>query len=121
MKQVTKAVIEDMLCDYYKADAFVNKELQAWRGETETLKLLTIDEDSRINSLKHHCDVIRACLNEAGNATVTIITALYFEQTPNCTLDTLIADGSLNISRRMAHRLRDCFLRQVANGLLLVD
>lgn len=121
MKQSTKAVIEDMLRDYYKVNAFVDKEVQAWREDNGTIRLLTIDDDSRINSLKHRCDVIRTCLKEAGSTTVTIITALYFDWTSHCTLDTLIADGSLKISKRMACQLRDHFLKQVANGLWLID
>lgn len=75
------------------------------------IQALTIDSDKAIRKLKEHHDIIEWTLEEADDATRTIITELYFKRTPTLTITGVAM--SLNISRSAASRKRMYFFNQL--------
>ncbi|WP_047999403.1 transcriptional regulator [Lactiplantibacillus herbarum] len=140
MKRSTIRKVEDILRDYPKIDKYIEEREQELRypvtpGDdnvgggkaqykygTQTLDtLITIDEDRRINALKRQRDIIDDCLNGVGNDTEVIIKELYFCRRPQYTIDGLITNHLINVSRANAFRLKSQFIADCARGMGLYD
>ncbi|WP_455428856.1 transcriptional regulator [Lactiplantibacillus pentosus] len=140
MKRTTIRKVEDILRDYPKIDKYIEKREQELRyptvprddnvgggkaqykyPETTLNTIITIDDDRRINALKHQREVIDDCLDDVGHDTEVIITELYFCKRPQYTIDGLITSHLINVSRRNAFRLKNSFIKECAKGFGLYD
>ncbi|MBT9670697.1 transcriptional regulator [Secundilactobacillus kimchicus] len=140
MKRSTIRKVEDILRDYPKLDKYIEQREAELRyptsqqddnvgggksnyrdPDTLTRILITIDEDKRLNSLKHQRDVIDDLLDESGPDTLTIIKELYFKKYPQFTLRGLVEQNLINVSRSTAYDLRNRFVSDCAKGLGLFD
>lgn len=140
MKRSTVRNIEDILRDYPRIDKYIEKREQELRypvtvgddnvggGRAQNKRiegtlstLITIDEDKRINALKRQRTVIDDCLDEVGADTEVIIAELYFKKRPQYTIDGLITNHLINVSRRKAFDLRRTFIEECAKGLGLYE
>lgn len=140
MKRSTIRKVEDILRDYPKIDKYIEEREQELRYPTianddnvgggraqykesnQTLDtLITIDEDRRINALKRQRLVIDDCLDGVGKDTEVIINELYFKKHRQYTLDGLIANRIINVSRRNAFRLKNKSIEDCAKGFGLYE
>ncbi len=140
MKRSTIRKIEDILRDYPKIDKYIEQREQELRypmksaddnvgGGKTSLEhdigmlntLITIDDDKRINALKRQRMIIDDCLDEAGKDTTVIINELYFKKHQQYTIDGLIANHLINVSRATAFRLKAQFISSCANSFGLYD
>nr|WP_282803979.1 transcriptional regulator [Secundilactobacillus kimchicus] len=140
MKRSTIRKVEDILRDYPKLDKYIEQREAELRyptsqpddnvgggksnyrdPDTLTRTLITIDEDKRLNSLKHQRDVIDNLLDESGPDTLTIIRELYFKKYPRFTLRGLVEQHLVNVSRSTAYELRNRFISDCAKELGLFD
>lgn len=140
MRLSTIRKVEDILRDYPKIDKYIEDREQELRypvkpaddnvggGKaqykygSQTLDILiTIDDDRCINTLRGQQNVITDCLDDAGKDTEVIINELYFRKRPQYTIDGLIANHLINVSRRNAFRLKNSFIKECAKGFGLYD
>ncbi|GIP67882.1 transcriptional regulator [Lactiplantibacillus pentosus] len=140
MRLSTIRKVEDILRDYSKIDKYIEDREQELRypvkpaddnvggGKaqykygSQTLDILiTIDDDRCINTLRRQQNVITDCLDDAGKDTEVIINELYFRKRPQYTIDGLIANHLINVSRRNAFRLKNSFIKECAKGFGLYD
>ncbi|WP_063489734.1 transcriptional regulator, partial [Lactiplantibacillus plantarum] len=89
--------------------------------ETTLNTIITIDDDRRINALKHQREVIDDCLDDVGHDTEVIITELYFRNHPRYTLVGLVDNNLLSVGKARAYELRNAFVNECAKRLGLYD
>lgn len=140
MKRSTIRKVEDILRDYPKIDKYIEEREQELRypattGDenvgggraqykyaNQTLStLITIDEDRRINALRRQREVIDDCLDGVGADTEVIVNELYFKKRQQYTIDGLIANHLVHVSRRSAFRLKNKFIEDCARGFGLYE
>lgn len=126
--------------DYPKIDKYIEKREQELRyptvprddnvgggkaqykyPETTLNTIITIDDDRRINALKHQREVIDDCLDDVGHDTEVIITELYFRNHPRYTLVGLVDNNLLSVGKARAYELRNAFVNECAKRLGLYD
>ncbi|WP_436669832.1 transcriptional regulator [Lactiplantibacillus plantarum] len=140
MKRTTIRKVEDILRDYPKIDKYIEKREQELRyptvprddnvgggkaqykyPETTLNTIITIDDDRRINALKHQREVIDDCLDDVGHDTEVIIKELYFKKHQRYTIDGLITNHLISVSHTKAFELRNEFIMECAKGLGLYE
>lgn len=140
VKRSTIRKVEDILHDYPKIDKYIEEREQELRyptaprddnvgggkaqykyPETALNTLITIDDDRRINTLKRQREVIDDCLDGVGRDTEVIINELYFKKHQQYTIDGLIANHMINVSRRKAFDLKKTFINDCAKGFGLYE
>ncbi|MCG0662327.1 transcriptional regulator [Lactiplantibacillus plantarum] len=140
VKRSTIRKVEDILRDYPKIDKYIEEREQELRYPTATRDenvgggraqfkypettlntIITIDDDRRINALKHQREVIDDCLDGVGRDTEVIIKELYFKKHQRYTIDGLITNHLVNVSRTKAFQLRNDFVTECAKGLGLYE
>ncbi|ARW13410.1 hypothetical protein C7M33_00001 [Lactiplantibacillus plantarum] len=140
VKRSTIRKVEDILHDYPKIDKYIEEREQELRyptaprddnvgggkaqykyPETTLNTIITIDDDRRINALKHQREVIDDCLDGVGRDTEVIIKELYFKKHQRYTIDGLITNHLVNVSRTKAFQLRNDFVAECAKGLGLYE
>ncbi|WP_137624963.1 transcriptional regulator [Lactiplantibacillus pingfangensis] len=140
MKRSTIRKVEDILRDYPKIDKYIEEREQELRypsGQSDenvgggraqykynnqTLStLITIDEDRRINALRRQHDVIDDCLDGVGDDTEVIVNELYFRKRQQYTIDGLVMNQLIHVSRRKAFDLKRLFLEDCAKGFGLYE
>ncbi len=140
VKRTTIRKVEDILRDYPKIDKYIEKREQELRyptiprddnvgggraqykyPETTLNTIITIDDDRRINALKHQREVIDDCLDGVGRDTEVIINELYFKKHQQYTIDGLITNHLINVSHTKAFKLRNEFIMECAKGLGLYE
>ena len=140
VKRSTIRKVEDILRDYPKIDKYIEEREQELRYPTATRDenvgggkaqykypettlntIITIDDDRRINALKHQREVIDDCLDGAEHDTEVIINELYFKKHQQYTIDGLISSHCINVSRATAFRLKSRFISKCAKKLGLYD
>lgn len=140
IKRSTIRKVEDILRDYPKLDKYIEQRENELRypmrqpddnvggskakyrnPDTLTHTLITIDEDKRLNALKHQRDVIDDLLDESGSETQTIIKELYFKRYPQFTLRGLCDNQLVAVNRNRAYQLRNNFVEECAKNLGLFD
>ncbi|MDT7015403.1 transcriptional regulator [Levilactobacillus namurensis] len=140
MKRSTIRTVEDILRDYPKIDKYIEQREQELRypvtpvdenvgggraqngfNDSTDRLIITLDEDKRINALKKQRQVIDDCLDEVGEDTEIIIDELYFRKRPRYTIDGLITNGLIHVSRRKAFYLKKQFIHDCAKELGLYD
>lgn len=140
MKTRTKRMIEEYLREYPETNRYIKERTlqiiypakqpdenvgggraQYKYDQSVVYTAISLAEDKILNTLKHHRDVIDDCLDDAGKDTETIIRELYFKRHQQYTMDGLIANELIHVSRTQAFRLRDKFIQHVAEGLEIYD
>ncbi|MDH5108489.1 hypothetical protein FAM21823_02184 [Lentilactobacillus parabuchneri] len=140
MKTRTKRMIEEYLREYPETNRYIKERTlqiiypakqpdenvgggraQYKYDQSVVYTAISLAEDKILNTLKHHRDVIDDCLDDAGKDTETIIRELYFKRHQQYTMDGLIANELIHVSRTQAFRLRDKFIQLVAEGLDIYD
>lgn len=140
VKRSTIRKVEDILRDYPKIDKYIEKREQELRyptvprddnvgggkaqykyPETTLNTIITIDDDRRINALKHQREVIDNCLDGVGHDTEVIVNELYFKKHQQYTIDGLITNHLINVSHTKAFKLRNEFIMECAKGLGLYE
>lgn len=140
MKTRTKRMIEEYLREYPETNRYIKERTlqiiypakqpdenvgggraQYKYDQSVVYTAIGLAEDKILNTLKHRRDVIDDCLDDAGKDTETIIKELYFKRHQQYTMDGLIANDLIHVSRTQAFRLRDKFIQHVAEGLDIYD
>jgi len=140
VKRSTIRKVEDILRDYPKIDKYIEEREQELRYPTATRDenvgggraqfkypettlntIITIDDDRRINALKHQREEIDDCLDEVGHDTEVIVTELYFRKHPRYTLVGLVDNNLLSVGKARAYELRNAFVSECAKRLGLYD
>ena len=140
MERDIKHFIEHVLRDYPKLDSYIKKReeelripykpvdenvgggrAQNKRSEPELNMLITIDEDRCLRNLRRNKKAVDDALDDSSTDTITIITELYFKKRQEYTIDGLVANGKIYVSRAQAFILRDKFLKKVAQNLEIPD
>ncbi|WP_288531053.1 transcriptional regulator [uncultured Secundilactobacillus sp.] len=138
MKRSTIRKVEDILRDYPKLDKYIEQresELRYPMSQTDDnvgggksnypdhdgplRTLITIDEDRKINALKRQRDVIGDLLDECDKDTKTLIQELYFNRHPQFTIEGLVMNNYVEVSRRTAFKLKKEFINELAKALNL--
>ena len=138
MKRSTIRKVEDILRDYPKLDKYIEQREAELRypmsqpddnvggGKTNypdhdglLRTLITIDEDRRINALKRQKDVIEDLLDECSKDTKIIVQELYFNRHPQFTIEGLVVNNRIEVSRRTAFKLKKEFINELAKALNL--
>lgn len=83
--------------------------------------IITIDDDCRINALKHQRGAVDDCLDGIGADTEVIIDELFFKKHHQYTIDGLITNHLINVSYTKAFKLRNEFVSECAKGLGLYE
>ncbi|GHP12994.1 hypothetical protein YK48G_04190 [Lentilactobacillus fungorum] len=140
MKTRTKRMIEEYLREYPETNRYIKERTlqiiypakqsdenvgggraQYKYDQSVVYTAISLAEDKILNTLKHHRDVIDDCLDDAGQDTETIIRELYFKRHPQYTIDGLITNGRIHVSRSKAYELQSNFINEVAEGLDIYD
>lgn len=140
MKTRTKRIIEEYLREYPETNRYLKErtlqiiypyketdenvgggKAQYKYDQSVVYTAISLKEDKILNTLKHHRDIIDDCLDDAGEDTQMIIAELYFKRHQQYTMDGLIANDLIHVSRTQAFRLRDKFIQHVAEGLDIYD
>lgn len=140
MKTRTKRIIEEYLREYPETNRYLKErnlqiiypyrqadenvgggKAQYKYDESVVFTAISLVEDKKLNTIQHHRDVIDDCLDSTDDDTKAIIRELYFKRHQQYTIEGLVANGIVNVSRAQAFRLRDKFIQQVAQGLNIYD
>lgn len=131
MKRETFNYIKRLLKDYKQIDNYIKRrheELQyPYRPDDVNADIkgnaikdsmanmvITIDEDTRLNSLKRNKEIIQTLLDECDEDTKLIIEELYTARFPRYTIQGLVDNNLLNCGRSKAYKLRDVFFVEMA-------
>lgn len=135
IRKSAKRYIEDVLSDYPEIDKYIayrkeelihpikpkDENVGGGRGSKVSRPqeriVVTIDQDKRLVALEHQKIAIGELLDKSDMDTKIIIGELYFKKRPEYTIEGLVTNGIVNLSRASLFRKRDNFIYKLSKEL----
>lgn len=134
MKRSTFNYIKDILKDYPNTERYIKERMEEleipyresdlnsgiksnMQSDQMTDLMVTLEQDRRLSALERNKRVVEENLKSCDADTRKIIEELYMKRYPRYTMDGLVQNKILNVSRSQAFKLRDRFFENIANDL----
>ncbi|MEO3734011.1 transcriptional regulator [Lactiplantibacillus plantarum] len=140
MERTTKKMVEKYLREYPLIDGLIAREelnimypyqepdenvgggrAQYKKSAPTEYAAISVADSETIRAFQHRRDVIDECLDECGEDTETLICELYFRKHQRYSVESLVTNGMIFVSKSKAYYLVDKFIAKVASRLNLYD